>query len=595
MIEQKINKINSYLIKHIIFLQFIFAILIFVGNSILLGINYSKEIQEIVLKLIKTIGLSNNYRIQEWFINFFLRLSIRYNLIYTILFLFFDAFFLFVIFRNKIEQSEKMKNVVCITTGIFSALFVALILDNGNGWGGDFSEYIAQSRAIVTRTIKEQVENNTYIINNSGPMLGDAVYPWGFPFLLSPFFAIFGKNLFALKIPVLICFSISVIFCNLIFRKHFSFFQAELMTLFIAINPNFIYFCNSPLSDIPFLSFSMISIYFIEKLFYETKNTLQNSILVGVFSFCAFMTRSIGIIFPCLLFSLHILTAFSKNPKINYKIVNFGFINFPKIDLPTHFLSYFIFVILYILQKSILPQAGNTYIQDLNLVNLKSILVQIKYYSLIFKDFFPCFQSILYSWLILFFAYGFIRYFFKYPVFSIYILGVMGMLILWPGQQGIRFCFPVFPIIMIFTAFGIRDFIKSFSNKKILYMLISFELCILILFSALFIQRSLFHSNEYGAYSKDAKELYSYVKKNIKENEKIIFFKPRVLYLETGRLGFRTSDIGRLSEVDYLLLSKDGYGTFDYDIEEQYPKESKNLDKVFENESLKMYKVNFQK
>ncbi len=595
MIEQKINKINSYLIKHIIFLQFIFAILIFVGNSILLGINYSKEIQEIVLKLIKTIGLSNNYRIQEWFINFFLRLSIRYNLIYTILFLFFDAFFLFVIFRNKIEQSEKMKNVVCITTGIFSALFVALILDNGNGWGGDFSEYIAQSRAIVTRTIKEQVENNTYIINNSGPMLGDAVYPWGFPFLLSPFFAIFGKNLFALKIPVLICFSISVIFCNLIFRKHFSFFQAELMTLFIAINPNFIYFCNSPLSDIPFLSFSMISIYFIEKLFYETKNTLQNSILVGVFSFCAFMTRSIGIIFPCLLFSLHILTAFSKNPKINYKIVNFGFINFPKIDLPTHFLSYFIFVILYILQKSILPQAGNTYIQDLNLVNLKSILVQIKYYSLIFKDFFPCFQSILYSWLILFFAYGFIRYFFKYPVFSIYILGVMGMLILWPAQQGIRFCFPVFPIIMIFTAFGIRDFIKSFSNKKILYMLISFELCILILFSALFIQRSLFHSNEYGAYSKDAKELYSYVKKNIKENEKIIFFKPRVLYLETGRLGFRTSDIGRLSEVDYLLLSKDGYGTFDYDIEEQYPKESKNLDKVFENESLKMYKVNLQK
>lgn len=98
-------------------------------------------------------------------------------------------------------------------------------------------------------------------------------------------------------------------------------------------------------------------------------------------------------------------------------------------------------------------------------------------------------------------------------------------------------------------------------------------------------------SDEYGAYSRDARELYAYVVENTAADAKMIFFKPRVLYLETGRLGFQAYDIRRLSDADYLILSREGYGTFGYDIESIYPEESRALEKVFENASMKMYRI----
>lgn len=56
--------------------------------------------------------------------------------------------------------------------------------------------------------------------------------------------------------------------------------------------------------------------------------------------------------------------------------------------------------------------------------------------------------------------------------------------------------------------------------------------------------------------------------------------------------GFQNGDITRLCEADYLLLSRDGYSTFDYDIEAQYPNESKALQKILEGKTFKLYKIN---
>ena len=122
---------------------------------------------------------------------------------------------------------------------------------------------------------------------------------------------------------------------------------------------------------------------------------------------------------------------------------------------------------------------------------------------------------------------------------------------------------------------------------------VAIEICAVLLCLLIYCKKGISISDEYGAYSSDAKELYSFVTKNTNIDDKIIFFKPRVLYLETGRLGFTLApeNIVCFAEADYLILSRDSYGTFDYDIESQYPNESKNLIKIFENTSLKMYKI----
>lgn len=431
-------------------------------------------------------------------------------------------------------------------------------------------------------------------------MLGDAVYPWGFPFLMSPFYALFGKNLFFLKIPVLICFSISLLFFHLLLKKHFSFFQAEILTLFIAINPVFVFFCNSPLSDIPFLCFSTVTIYFLDILLYETekRKQIKSGFLAGLFAFFAFMIRANGIVFLCLFIVIHLLMVTSKEKKLASKLKAVGFTGFSKPCIAAHVLPYTLFFFLYMVQKLSLPQAGATYVNLLGLIRLKAILANCLYYSKIFKDFFPfnfALSVFLYSWLVVFFFYGFIRYALKYPVYSIYLLGVMGILILWPVTQGIRFCFPAIPLMIVFTGFGIKDFIRFVKDKRFYKAGLFIEVAAVLMCLCLYTYKGKYVSDEYGAYSKDAKQLYSFVMENTKEDEKIVFFKPRVLYLETGRLGFQVeaNDIERLlTEADYLILSRGNYGAFNYDIESQYPEESKNLTKIFENDALKMYRIN---
>ena len=282
--------------KHFLILQLVIGLVFALSFILIFALRNLDSVRNIAILLgekIKSRPLNHNH----WH-------EVLGNLRFTVLvsILFFDGFLSFILFRNRIEKSKKLQRLVLVTTVLFSAIFTLLVLDRGHYWGDDFSEYIAQARGIVTGGIAQQVENNSYIIKNSPPMYADAVYPWGFPFLLSPFYAMFGKDLFFLKIPVLLCFLIAILFSHLLFKKHFSFFQAELLTLFIAINPTLIFFSNRPLSDIPFFCFSTITIYALEGLLYKNdkKKQIIAGLYTGVFAFFSFMLRSNGLVFPCL-------------------------------------------------------------------------------------------------------------------------------------------------------------------------------------------------------------------------------------------------------------------------------------------------------
>ncbi len=506
--------------------------------------------------------------------------------------LFLTSLCIFCLYREKIEHSPKLQAIATAITGGFSAMFVLLVLDGGNNWGGDFSEYIAQARAIITGTIDEQVKNNTYIIEHSSP-IGDAVYPWGFPFLLAPFYALFGKSLFFLKLPVMLCFSVSSVFCVLLFRNHFSFFQAELLTLFVAANPMFINFCNQPLSDIPFLCFSLVTLYFFDGLFYTADKNRQIvcGIGSGIFAFLAFMTRTNGIVFPCLIAAMHIMYLLSKNSSIKSCLVRLHFKDFAALNLPAHMLPYILFALFCLIQNAFLPKAGMTHLNLYFPISPVRAIKFISYYCFVFKDFFPFRKSFFYAWFAPIFIYGFVRSLFRQPLLSIYFFGTMGILILAPFTGGIRYVFPVIPVMIVFTGYGIKSLISNFINKDKLERFAVF-LEIISLFICMEIYATTKKgADKYGAYSSDAKEMYAVIGSQTEQSAKIIFFKPRVLYLETGRLGFQTKDIRRLNDADYLLLSKDGYGTFDYEIEQQYPTECENLQKLLENDTMKLYKI----
>ncbi|MDE5580638.1 MAG: glycosyltransferase family 39 protein [Treponemataceae bacterium] len=521
--------------------------------------------------------------------------SFRYIACCITVSLFLASLLLFCLWRNKFENSDKLQKLAIAITGTFAAMFVLLALDGGHNWGGDFSEYIAQARAIVTGTIDEQVKNNSYIIGNSTP-LGDIVYPWGFPLMLTPFYALSGKSLFFLKLPVMLCFSVSAIFCALLFRKHFSFFQAELLTLFVVANPVTILFCNQVLSDIPFMCLSLVTLYFFDGLFYTTDKKRQTvfGFCSGVFSFLAFMTRTNGIVFPCLLAALHILHLLSKSNRIKSTMSKLNFKEFASLNLTAHLLPYFLFALLCIIQNLFLPKAGMTHLSLYFPISPTKTIKNALYYCQVFRDFFPFRRSIsilFYAYFAPLFIYGLVRHIFRLPILSIYLFGTMGILLFAPFTGGIRYVFSAIPVMIVFAGYGARELMDNLVNKDkpmrfaVFLEIVSVLACIQI-YSA-----SSKGMDEYGAYSVDAKEMYAAIETETEKNNKIIFFKPRVLYLETDRLGFQTANIERLSDADYLLLSKDGYGTFDYDIEKQYPVESGSLQKILENDTMKLYKI----
>lgn len=497
--------------------------------------------------------------------------------------------------------ADKAVMIICSACTFFVAI---LTIDGGQGWGGDFAEYIAQARAICTGTVAEQVRNNTFIIKNSTP-LGPETYPWGFPLMLAPVYALFGENLFALKIPGVLCFVMFAVYCYKLMRKSFGIFVSFIVTMCFAINRHMLGMANGLYADMAFLGMSTTAVYYLTSLFdtnnkeNSRKNQIAIGALAGFFMFCASSIRPNGIALLCTLFAMHILIFVRKSKSIDVLLFRIGMPHPARFCPTAHILPYFIFAVGIIAISILFPTQAKAHTDFLRTITRQSICRNAIYYAHISKTLFPFsadFSAELYGIFVLFFIYGFCRHLMRHAhlmICSIYIVCTLAIYILWPFLQGIRFIFPILPLCTIFVGLGIHDAAAALSGKTRAAMTIA-GLILMISYAKNLPSGSIIYGqkrNKYGAYTDETAAIYKYLREYTKPSDIVIFIKPRVLYLETGRLGFQTEDISRLKEANYLLLLRNSYG-FDYDIESQYPTESKALQLVMEGKSLKLYKIN---
>ena len=84
------------------------------------------------------------------------------------------------------------------------------LLTRGQSWASDdFAAYIMQARSIVNGNMVEYVRLSTFTISetiSSSIFYGSITYPWGFPLLLSPIYALFGPKMIALKLVCVFCY-----------------------------------------------------------------------------------------------------------------------------------------------------------------------------------------------------------------------------------------------------------------------------------------------------------------------------------------------------------------------------------------------------
>ena len=79
-----------------------------------------------------------------------------------------------------------------------SACLLAIgTLNNGQDWGGDFSSYIMQAESLAEGSPKAFIETNQFSMEHSSRHIAPVAYPWGYPAMLAPVYAVAGQDMLA--------------------------------------------------------------------------------------------------------------------------------------------------------------------------------------------------------------------------------------------------------------------------------------------------------------------------------------------------------------------------------------------------------------
>jgi 4-amino-4-deoxy-L-arabinose transferase-like glycosyltransferase len=445
-----------------------------------------------------------------------------------------------------------MHNRLLLIILIISLIIGASTLTRGQDWGDDFASYIMQAESIWKGTTHEFVEQNSFTIFQSSNLIGPVAYPWGYPLILAPVYAIKGVSPLALKLPTLLFF-VGFLICLYFFMKtRLTETESLLIVCLFAFNPLLLRFLDAILSDIPFLFFIMLSLLAIS--YVETKEGLRNDILLGLLFFLAFFMRTTGIILLVSLLIYQSIRFFRKHTNRNDIMLSSS-------------RSLLVFGICWLITSRIFPDEQGSYFEQLRGLTFMFFKASIYFYFYLFANFFG--EGIiwirLYYGLVIFFLVGIsIRARFSPDQYLLifFILYFVSVL-LWPFWQGPRFIFPLLPIFIYFTFQGMKFFFEKLLvryspiGRRMVYGFWSF-IAIIFLFNSTISAYNNIKNNRTinGPFDPYSKQVYQYINKKTPVDSVVIFFKPRVMRLMTDRPSIMSTECDRMLKGDYLVLSK---------------------------------------
>lgn len=143
------------------------------------------------------------------------------------------------------------------------ALVHLLTLRAGQPWHDDFTLYILHARNLAEG---RAYGDTGFIYNPDDPMHSPGAYPPGFPLLLAPVYALFGSNLFALRLVVIgAAVGASAMVAAVARRMLPPRFVLPVVALF-GLQPYLVRFKNLLLPDIPFILFVLATLYLLTRI-----------------------------------------------------------------------------------------------------------------------------------------------------------------------------------------------------------------------------------------------------------------------------------------------------------------------------------------
>lgn len=491
---------------------------------------------------------------------------------------------------------------------LIMVLFAGMHLTHGsNSWGDDFAAYLSEGISISQNNFDEQIKTNYFLHPTSLPVEADSdelVYVWGYPLFLSIVHRLVGydtinfTSVIYYKLPSLIAFAMTIGVLYLLYRRFFGCGISLLLVLFFAVSGDFIYLLNTMYSDIMFLFFSILTLWLNEcflNAVVDGKKTgvqLLLTFLLALAMWLCYETRLNGLTIIALTATASGIMLLKNRTQIKQR------------DLLFCLLPYvFFFLMRWISETVLAPATPN--LSDIADTSLPNILKNLKHYGKMICNYLGRGDDQVGFWVGLFFAVFFFAGFItegikcKFVPFSLLIAGTYALVIVLPYQQGLRYIYNILPFIILYVTFGVRfafRLIRSNDEVKNALKIAAGTLAVLFLVFTYSTKFSAGIQNIKNGRQPDAKDPYSsyatetyrYIQNNVSEEETIIFFKPRALYLNTGRLSIVTDINGhRFEEADYFLYYEYGTGMQSRIMKNH----SDSLEPVFSNKKFILYKI----
>lgn len=439
---------------------------------------------------------------------------------------------------------------------LFAIILVAIViaactLTRGHQWGDDFAWYILQAKSVVNGTTDEFIEVSAFTNDQSTTHLGPLAYPWGYPLILAPVYAIKGIHPLALKLPGLFFFAGFLVCLYLFAKDRFTRTESLLLVSLFAFNPLLLRFLDQILSDIPFLFFSMLSFMLMTQ---EGKHGFSHYVLIGasVF-FMAFLRMTGALLLACFL----IVEFFKllKNRKDRERVIEI---------IRNSFVVCSVFTLLWVLNLLLFPGGGESYFSQYTELIETAKELAVTYFN-VFGQFFGEAKvwTYLYYFLLIFFLLGAWIRRKQETVFLLFFAFWIIIHVTYPYVQLPRYIFPLLPIFIYFTFQGMKVALDKLPEKYHQMGQTAFY-GFWLLIAGIFLftsSRSAYINLQNdrtinGPFDPYSTEVYNYIKEKTAPDSVVIFFKPRVMVIMTEHRTIMSTECDRMYKGDYLVLSR---------------------------------------
>lgn len=458
---------------------------------------------------------------------------------------------------------------------IASCLLMLGLVTDGHDWGGDFSAYIMQARCILEGTCDDFISENRFTVENTGPGLGPVAYPWGFPLLLAPLYKLFGFDITALKAIGLISYALFIAVLYVGFSRVHSRAWNIVFVAFFAFSMAVIRFTDSVMSDIPFLLFSTLAIVLIGHVVVGRRSIVSprwDHALIGATIVIALLIRSNGIVLlgalamSQLISSLLTRSGGNLTETVTLSGIDKARATSLRARFPVWAVPYAVVLVVVLAERSMLPAGGDSYFGLLGNVTWASVYDNALYNRDLLRDYsvsqlhYPAYLWVVHFVLL---SIGVIVAWRTNYHALIYMLLVFLLYCIWPYRQGLRFLFPLLPFYVSFALIGLEALArwvgKAMGNNIACYLVIlalgaSISLNALAMFRAASANATDHRPISDGPFQKDALAMFAYVGAHTDADDVIVFRKPRVMRLMTGRTSYRTRSAEYLFKGDYLVV-----------------------------------------